>query len=189
MLTGAGIGAGVNLLRGKDPLQGAVLGGAGGAMAGGAFGGAGAGSTAGKVFSQGPAHLGNVATSQAFTPGILTQGANTAGGGLLSGFGDKLSNLATTINDTTGMENKDWTMLGLSNIDKLTPEQQQQIQHANLPQLAGNPTAIKGQVNTVGPIDQQIAKGGTQTFGLGPQEEIEQRSMYQNPAWGRRIGG
>ena len=200
VLMGAGIGAGTSMLAGKDPLKGAMMGGAmggiGGAMGGasaGAGAGAGAGSTAGQVVSQGPAHLGNVATSQAFTPGILTQGANATNTGLLSSLGDvgdMFKSGQGLLQDTFGIspEQQNMEMLKLG-IDKMTPEQQQQIQHANLPQIAGNPTAIKGQVNTVGPIDQQTANGGAQTFGLGPQEEIEQRSMYQNPAWGRRIGG
>lgn len=161
MLTGAGIGAGVNLLRGKDPLQGAVLGGAGGAIAGGINGGSllSSGATGGGAVAQGASHLGNVATSQAVTPSILQTGSNVAGGGLFNNFGTGLKNLATTINDTTGMENKDWTMLGLSNLDKLTPEQQQAIQHANLPPVQGNPNPAGGGVNSLDPVEAQAMLG------------------------------
>lgn len=164
MLTGAGIGAGVNLIRGKDPLQGAVLGGAGGALAGGINGGSllssGAGATGGNAVAQGASHLGaNMATSQAVTPSILQTGSNVTGGGLFDNFGTGLKNLATSVNDTTGMENKDWTMLGLSNIDRLTPEQQQAIAHANMPPVQGNPNAAGGQVNSLDPIEAQAMSG------------------------------
>lgn len=54
MMIGAGVGGGLNLLRGKNPLQGALLGGAGGALTGGiggAFGGGATGGAAGGAAS------------------------------------------------------------------------------------------------------------------------------------------
>lgn len=47
IMIGAGIGGGLNLIRGKNPLQGALLGGAGGALTGGIGGAMGGGATGG----------------------------------------------------------------------------------------------------------------------------------------------
>lgn len=185
VLMGAGIGAGTSILTGRDPIKGMMvggaLGGAGSAMAGGAGATAGAGTTSSAV-AQGPAHFGEVATQTIganTTPTLLNSPVPdvTAGSGLLDTLGSGMDK----VNEFTGMENKDWTMLALNNMDKLTPEQQQAIQHANLPAVQGAQIQPVGQVSSGGPL--------AQTQGLGPQEQIEQRYMYQNPAWGRRIGG
>jgi hypothetical protein len=166
VLMGAGIGAGVNMLRGKDPLQGAVMGGAaGGAFgAGGVGAGAGGAGAGGTVVSQGPAHLGTaVATNTgAVAPHLVSETANS---GLLSSLGnasDVFKSGQGLLQDTFGIspEQQNMEMLKFG-IDKMTPEQQQQIQHANLAQVAGNPNAVGGGVNSVGPTEQQISMGGS----------------------------
>ena len=89
VLVGAGIGALTSLATGRDPLQGAALGG----LSGGAFGGAegfGSGFTEGGLFNLGssitPAvepSIGSVVTPE-FTPSLLTNSANPMAGPMTS---------------------------------------------------------------------------------------------------------
>ena len=90
VLVGAGIGALTSLATGRDPLQGAALGG----MTGGAFGGStgfGSGFTEGGLFNLGSAvtptavepAIGSVVTPE-FTPSLLTNSANPMAGPMTS---------------------------------------------------------------------------------------------------------
>ena len=150
MLLGAALGAGGAALSGNDMLKGAALGGAmGGATAG--FGGAGVSSgvsgatTAAANGSMVPLATQQVAGSAALNGanGAVTAAANgsmTPTGSMFGGFGDTIGQGFDYINDKTGMENRDWTKMGLSHgINAMTPEQQQQIQAAPMGQGISRP--------------------------------------------------
>ena len=160
MLIGAGIGAGGAMLSGQDPLKGAALGGVmGGATAG--FGGAGVASGAGAaggstsmmqtlatpaMTSGATAAVGNTMnpaltnglgqSSNAFTQ--FGRDASSYMGDIGSNISDFGSNVGDTIgqgfdymNDKTGMENKDWTQMAMSQAqNSMQPDPQQQLQAA-----------------------------------------------------------
>ena len=162
VLIGAGLGAGGALLSGQDPLKGAALGGAmGGATAG--FGSAGVASGAG-------AAGGSTSMMQTLATPTMTSGATAAVGNTMnpaltnglgqssnaftqfgrdasSYMGDIGSNIGDTIgqgfdyvNDKTGMENKDWTKMGLNQgMNAMQPDPQQQIQAAPMGQGISRP--------------------------------------------------
>ena len=126
ILIGAGVGAGTSMLTGNDPLKGAALGGAmGGASAG--FGSAGV--TSGATM---PSHLAQTGAEQAVS--------NAAAGSMFGGVGDTIGQGFDYINDKTGMENKDWTQMGLSQGAQLMqPDPQQPIQAAPMGQGISRP--------------------------------------------------
>ena len=100
VLVGAALGGGSAMLTGNDPLKGAALGGAaGGATAG--FGGAGV--TSGATM---PSHLAQTGAEQA--------ASNAASSSMFGGIGDTIGQGFDYVNDMTGMENKDWTQMGLN---------------------------------------------------------------------------
>ena len=173
ILIGAGVGAGTSMLTGNDPLKGAALGGAmGGASAG--FGGAGVESA---VSTTNPALVSAGSTMPASTvaAGATTNPALTNGMGqssnMLTQFGrdasDAFSNVGDTIgqgfdyvNDKTGMENKDWTMMGLNQGAQLMqPDPQQPIQAAPMGQGISRPnvdlTKTAGSLLTSNPLLQE----------------------------------
>jgi len=123
ILMGAALGGGTAMLSGQDPLKGAALGGAmGGATAG--FGGAGVASGAGATM---PSHLAQTGAQQA--------ASNAAAGGMFGGMGDTIGNTIGQgfdyVNDKTGMENRDWTKMGINQgVNAMQPEQQQQLNPA-----------------------------------------------------------
>ena len=127
ILMGAALGGGTAMLSGQDPLKGAALGGAmGGATAG--FGGAGVASGgAGAAGAQGASHLAQTGAQQA--------ASNAAAGGMFGGMGDTIGSTIGQgfdyVNDKTGMENRDWTQMGISQgLNAMQPEQQQQLNPA-----------------------------------------------------------
>ena len=128
VLMGAALGGGSAMLTGQDPLRGAALGGAmGGATAG--FGGAGVASGAGATM---PAHLAQTGAQQA--------ASNAAAGSMFGGVGDTLGQGFDYMNDMTGMENRDWTQMGLQQgMNAMQPEPQQQIQAAPMGQGISRP--------------------------------------------------
>ena len=159
MLIGAGIGAGTSMLSGNDPLKGAALGGAmGGASAG--FGSAGVASGAGAegVASTVPSHLTSDAVSSTVANNTmnpaLTNGLGESSN-MLTQFGRDASDMATNayntvgdtvgqgfdyINDMTGMENKDWTQMAMTQgISSMQADQQQPIQAAPMGQGISRP--------------------------------------------------
>ena len=162
ILMGAGLGAGGALLSGNDPLKGAALGGAmGGATAG--FGGAGVASGAGA--GAGSTSMMQTLATPAATSGATAAVGNTMNPALTNGLGqssnaftqfgrdassymgDIGSNIGDTIgqgfdyvNDKTGMENKDWTKMGLNQgMNAMQPDPQQQIQAAPMGQGISRP--------------------------------------------------
>ena len=185
ILIGAGIGAGSSMLTGNDPLKGAALGGAmGGASAG--FGGAGVSSGAEAAASNMPSHL----TSTAGAGATANAGANFVNPALTNGmgqssnaftqFGRDASKMATNaydnvtdtigqgfdyINDKTGMENKDWTQMGLSQgINAMQPDPQQPIQAAPMGQGISRPN-----------VDLSKSAGSLLTSNPLLQEELRKR--------------
>ena len=153
VLLGAAIGGGGAMISGQDPLKGAAIGGAmGGATAG--FGGAGVESAASSTTNPALVSAGSTVPTSTVATGATTNPALTNGMGQSSnpftqlsrdayqGVGqhvDKAFNNVTDtvgqgfdyVNDLTGMENKDWTQMGLSQGDQLMqPTPQQPIQHA-----------------------------------------------------------
>jgi len=166
MLIGAGIGAGGAMLTGNDPLKGAAIGGATGgigsqltsnpftqeALKSG-------------VTSTVPSHLTTEAVSStvanntmnpALTNGLgessnmLTQFGRDASG-YMSDIGNNISDFGNSVGDTisegfdymndkTGMENKDWTQMGLNQgMNAMQPDPQQQIQAAPIGQGISRP--------------------------------------------------
>jgi len=151
ILLGAALGGGTALATGQDPLKGAALGGAmggvGGAMssAPAAAGGASGAATAAANGSMVPLATQQVAGSAALSgaSGATTAAANgsmTPTGSMFGGFGDTIGQGFDYMNDKTGMENRDWTKMGLSQgINAMTPEQEQQIQAAPIGQGISRP--------------------------------------------------
>ena len=187
MLIGAGVGAGTSMLSGQDPLKGAMVGGAvGGASAG--FGGAGVTSGTEAVASNMPSHLTSTAGATA------NAGANFANPALTNSMGessnpftqfgrdayenvgqhvDKAFNSVTDtigsgfdyVNDKTGMENKDWTKMGLSQGAQLMqPDPQQPIQAAPMGQGISRPN-----------VDLSKSAGSLLTSNPLLQEELRKR--------------
>ena len=156
MLIGAGIGAGGSILTGNDPLKGAALGGAmGGATAG--FGSAGVASGAEAAASTVPSHLTSNAATNVATNTMnpaLTNGLGQSSNAFTQ-FGRDASEIATNaydtvgdtigqgfdyLNDKTGMENKDWTQMAMSQgINSMQPDPQQPIQVAPMGQGISRP--------------------------------------------------
>tara|TARA_B100001059_G_C17470660_1_gene396809 strand:- start:15 stop:620 length:606 start_codon:yes stop_codon:yes gene_type:complete len=148
VLIGAALGGGSAMLTGNDPLKGAALGGAmGGATAG--FGGAGVDSA---VSTTNPALVsaGSTVPTSTVAAGATTNPALTNSIGqssnALTQFGRDASKMATDaydtvgdsigqgfdyLNDKTGMENKDWTQMAMTQgMNSMQPDPQQPIQAA-----------------------------------------------------------
>ena len=178
VLVGAALGGGTAALSGNDPLTGAAVGGAmGGATAG--FGGAGVESA---VSTTNPALVSAGSTMPASTvaAGATTNPALTNGMGQSSNpftqFGrdasDAFSNVGDTIgqgfdwmNDKTGMENKDWTQMGLSQGAQLMQrDPQQPIQAAPMGQGISRPN-----------VDLSKSAGSLLTSNPLLQEELRKR--------------
>ena len=158
VLLGAAIGGGGAALTGNDPLKGAAIGGAmGGATAG--FGGGGVSSGAEAATSNMPSHLTSSAGATAnagsrFANPALTNGMGESSN-MLTQFGRDASEMATNaydnvtdtigngfdyLNDKTGMENKDWTQMGLNQGAQLMQrDPQQPIQAAPMGQGISRP--------------------------------------------------
>ena len=119
MLMGAGLGAATSLATGQDPLKGAAIGGAmggiGGAMSSAPVGQA-ASSTVNPALTSGAAGTGaySGATSMMTNPGLT----ETASSSMFGGLGDSIKcygqGLQIWVTGMTGMENRDWTMMGLN---------------------------------------------------------------------------
>ena len=154
VLLGAALGGGSAMLTGNDPLKGAAIGGAmGGATAG--FGGAGVESAATSTTNPALVSAGSTVPTSTVAAGATTNPALTNGIGQSSNaftqFGrdasDAFSNVGDTIgqgfdwmNDKTGMENKDWTKMGLSQGAQLMQrDPQQPIQAAPMGQGISRP--------------------------------------------------
>ena len=189
MLIGAGVGAGTSMLSGQDPLKGAMVGGAvGGASAG--FGGAGVTSGTEAVASNMPSHLTSTAGATA------NAGANFANPALTNGMGqssnpftqfsrdayenvgqhvdgafnsvtDTIGSGFDYLNDKTGLENKDYTMMALNQgANLLQPTPEQPIQHAPVGQGISKPnmdlTQTDGLLSSLPPMtakDEQVLSG------------------------------
>jgi hypothetical protein len=77
-------------------------------------------------------------SSNAFTQ--FGRDASSYMGDIGSNIGDTIGQGFDYINDKTGMENRDWTKMGLSQgINAMTPEQEQQIQAAPMGQGISRP--------------------------------------------------
>jgi len=165
ILMGAALGAGTSALSGNDPLKGAAIGGAmGGATAG--FGGAGvdsAGQATAQQFGQTASHVNPALTGG--VGGSTTSIGNTMNPALTNGlgqssnaftqFGRDASQMATNaydtvgdtvgqgfdyMNDMTGMENRDWTQMGINQgLNSMQPDPQQQLNPAPMGQGISRP--------------------------------------------------
>ena len=137
VLMGAALGAGTSALTGNDMLKGAALGGAAGGVTAG-FGGAGvdsAGKATAQQFGQTASHVNPALTNS------IGQSSNA-----FTQFGRDASQMATNaydnvtdtigqgfdyVNDITGMENKDWTRMGINQgMQAMQPEPQPQLNPA-----------------------------------------------------------
>ena len=181
ILIGAGIGAGTSMLTGNDPLKGAMIGGATGGVASGVSGGAASGAEG--VTSTVASHLTSDAVSSTVANGTMNP-ALTNGLGQSSNpftqFGRDASEMATNaydnvtdtigggfdyLNDKTGMENKDWTQMAMTQgINSMQPNPQQPITHA-VPQIMKQqyePTQAQteGMLTSNPRINQELRKRG-----------------------------
>jgi hypothetical protein len=138
ILIGAGVGAGTSMLTGNDPLKGAAL--------GGAMGGVGSQLTSNPLTQEA---VGSTVTNGVQNPALtnsigqssnpLTQFGRDASDAF-SNVGDTIGQGFDYINDKTGMENKDWTQMGLNQGAQLMqPEPQQPIQAAPMGQGISRP--------------------------------------------------
>ncbi len=174
VLLGAAIGGGGAALTGNDPLKGAAIGGAmGGASAG--FGGAGVSSGAEAATSNMPSHLTSSAGATAnagsrFVNPALTNGMGESSNAFtqfgrdaseaFGNVGDTIGQGFDWVNDKTGMENKDWTQMGLSQGAQLMQrDPMQPIQAAPMGQGISRPnvdlTKTAGSLLTSNPLLQE----------------------------------
>ena len=203
MLIGAGIGAGGAMLSGQDPLKGAALGGAmGGATAG--FGSAGVASGAGAGASAGSTSMMQTLATPTVTSGATAAAGSTMNPALTNGLGqssnpftqfgrdayqnvgqhvDKAFNNVTDtigqgfdyLNDKTGMENKDWTQMAMSQgINSMQPDPQQPIQAAPMGQGISRPQVDLSQSSG------SLLSSNPMTSGAGGQQlTLEELKMLQ----------
>ena len=181
ILIGAGVGAGTSMLTGNDPLKGAMIGGATGGVASGVSGGAAAGAEG--VTSTVPSHLTSEAVGSTVANGTmnpaLTNGLGESSN-MLTQFGRDASEMATNaydtvgdtvgqgfdyLNDKTGMENKDWTQMAMTQgINSMQPTQQAPITHS-VPQIQQqqyqpSQAQVEGMLSSNPRINQELRKRG-----------------------------
>jgi len=190
VLMGAGLGAGINMLRGKDPLQGAMMGGIGGGLASGfsgALANAGATTAGGTMAGEGASMMMNEAVRNAGTPAL---------GGILgnSPLDDAISNIGSKglglLEEHTGITNKDLNTMALTTgIDMATEgNPDNTIRHESIQNVKADypvEQAPSGNLNVLGPQE-------AETFGLGTDPEIIQKTLYEDPRYRvkrARIGG
>ena len=185
ILIGAGIGAGTSMLTGNDPLKGAMIGGATGGVASGVSGGAASGAEG--VTSTVPSHLTSDAVSSTVANGTmnpaLTNGLGQSSNpftqfsrdayenvgqhvdGAFNSVTDTIGGGFDYLNDKTGMENKDWTQMAMTQgINSMQPNPQQPITHA-VPQIMKQqyePTQAQseGMLTSNPRINQELRKRG-----------------------------
>ena len=168
MLIGAGIGAGGAMLTGNDPLKGAAIGGATGGIGSQLTSNpltqealkSGVTSTVNPALVTGTEAVGSTVANNTMNPALtnglgessnmLTQFGRDASG-YMSDIGNNISDFGNSVGDTisegfdymndkTGMENKDWTQMGLNQgMNAMQPDPQQQIQAAPIGQGISRP--------------------------------------------------
>ena len=192
VLIGAALGGGSAMLTGNDPLKGAALGGAmGGATAG--FGGAGVDSA---VSTTNPALVsaGSTVPTSTVAAGATTNPALTNSIGqssnALTQFGRDASKMATDaydtvgdtigqgfdyLNDKTGMENKDWTQMAMTQgMNSMQPDPQQPIQAAPMGAGISRPQVDLSQSSG------SLLSSNPMTSGAGGQQlTLEEMKMLQ----------
>lgn len=190
VLMGAGLGAGINMLRGKDPFQGAMMGGIGGGLASGfssALANAGATTAGGTMAGEGASMMMNEAVRNASTPTL---------GGILgnSPLDDAISNIGTKglglLEEQTGITSKDLNTMALTQgIDIATEgNPDNTIRHEQIQNVTSQypvEKAPSGNLNVLGPQE-------AETFGLGTDPKIIQNTLYEDPRFRvkrARIGG
>ena len=185
MLIGAGVGAGTSMLTGNDPLKGAMIGGATGGVASGLSGGAAAGAEG--VTSTVPSHLTSDAVSSTIANGTMNPALTNSMGqssnpftqfgrdayesvgqhvdGAFNSVTDTIGSGFDYLNDKTGMENKDWTQMAMTQgMNSMQPDPQQPITHA-VPQIMKQqyePTQAQaeGMLTSNPRINQELRKRG-----------------------------
>ena len=208
MLIGAGIGAGGAMLTGNDPLKGAAI--------GGATGGIGSQLTSNPftqealksgVTSTVPSHLTTEAVSSTVANNTmnpaLTNGLGQSSNAFTQ-FGRDASKMATNaydnvsdtlgqgfdyINDKTGLEKKDLTMMTVNQgANLLQPTPQQPIQHAPVGQGVSKPnmdlTKSDGLLSSLPPMtpqDEQVySSAATSAYpGQAPITDLSQLTQEQ----------
>jgi hypothetical protein len=168
MLIGAGIGAGGAMLTGNDPLKGAAMGGVTGGIGSQLTSNpltqealkSGVTSTVNPALVTGTEAVGSTVVNNTMNPALtnglgessnmLTQFGRDASG-YMSDIGNNISDFGNSVGDTisegfdymndkTGMENKDWTQMGLNQgMNAMQPDPQQQIQAAPIGQGISRP--------------------------------------------------
>lgn len=196
MLIGAGVGAGTAMLSGNDPLKGAAI--------GGATGGIGSQLTSNPftqealksgVTSTVPSHLTSEAVGSTVANGVTNPALTNSIGqssNALTQFGRDASKMATNaydnvtdtigngfdyINDKTGLEKKDLTMMTVNQgANLLQPTPQQPIQHAPVGQGISKPnmdlTKSDGLLSSLPPMtpqDERVLTSATTSAYPGQQ--------------------
>ena len=188
MLIGAGIGAGGAMLSGQDPLKGAVAGGVTGGIGSQLTSNpltqealkSGVTSTVNPALVTGTEAVGSTVANNTMNP-ALTNGLGQSSN-MFTQFGRDASEMATNaydnvtdtigsgfdyINDKTGMENKDWTQMGLNQgINSMQPNPEQPIQHTPMGHGISRPnmdlTQSDGLLSSLPPMtakDEQVLSG------------------------------
>ena len=197
VLLGAAIGGGGAMISGQDPLKGAAIGGAmGGATAG--FGGAGVESAASSTTNPALVSAGSTVPTSTVATGATTNPALTNGMGQSSNpftqfsrdayqnvgqhVDSAFNNVTDTVgqgfdwlNDKTGLENKDYTMLALNQgANLLQPTPEQPIQHAPVGQGISKPnmdlTKSNGLLSSLPPMTPQDEQVLSQSNTLTPEQ-------------------
>ena len=110
---------------------------------GGGLGSAVGGELGSEMITQNPALTNGMGQSS----NMFTQFGRDAGG-YMSGMGDTMSEYGTAVNDFTGMENRDWTQLGLSEgLGAMEGNPNQPIMHSPVVSSQGIPTGLENQQN------------------------------------------
>ena len=141
------------------------------AIAGGM--GSGLGSALGsEMVTQNPALTNGMGQSS----NMFTQFGRDAGG-YMSGMGDTMSEYGTAVNDFTGMENRDWTQLGLSEgLGAMEGTPEQQIMHSPVVSSQGIPTGLENQQNN-SLLSSHVKPNTEQTFDPNMLRQLQMRGL------------
>jgi len=141
------------------------------AIAGGM--GSGLGSALGsEMVTQNPALTNGMGQSS----NMFTQFGRDAGG-YMSGMGDTMSEYGTAVNDFTGMENRDWTQLGLSEgLGAMEGTPEQQIMNSPVVSSQGVPTGLENQQNN-SLLSSHVKPNTEQTFDPNMLRQLQMRGL------------
>ena len=196
VMIGAAMGGGTAMLTGQDPLKGAAIGGATGGIGSQLTSNpftqealkSGVTSTVNPALVTGTEAVGSTVANNTMNP-ALTNGLGQSSNAFTQ-FGRDASEIATNaydtvgdsigqgfdyLNDKTGMENKDWTQMAMSQgMNSMQPDPQQQIQAAPMGQGISRPQVDLSQSSG------SLLSSNPITSGAGGQQlTLEEMKMLQ----------